>query len=168
VGAYWLDADVLIQAKNTFYSFAIARQFWDFLEAQEKLGTVRSSVKVYGEIMSYEDGHDVLAQWCKARRAASDLFSIPDKTVQEMFAKVADHVASKYIERPAKVGEFLKGADGWIVAHAKCDQGMVVTHEVRRNVTAKIPKIPNVCHDFNVGCIALPAMLEKLKFRFGK
>jgi hypothetical protein len=71
-------------------------------------------------------------------------------------------------DRPAKVGEFLRGADGWIVAHAKCEHGIVVTYEARRNVTAKIPKIPNVSHDFNVGCIALPAMLEKLKFRFGK
>jgi len=168
VGAYWLDADVLIQAKNTFYSFAIAGQFWEFLEEQGKLGIVRSSVKVYGEIMSYEDPQDALAQWSKARRAESDLFCIPEQDVQETYTEIADHVVARYTERPTKVAEFLKGADGWIIAHAKCDQGTVVTHEARRNVTAKVPKIPNVCHAFDVGCVGLPAMLERLKFKFGK
>lgn len=168
MGAYWLDADVLIQAKNTFYSFSIAGQFWDFLEQQGKLGTVRSSVKVYGEIMSYEDHLDPLVQWCKTRRAESDLFCAPEKNVQERYTEIADHVVAKYTERPTKVAEFLKGADGWIIAHAKCGQGIVVTHEARRNVTAKVPKIPNVCHAFDVGYMGLPAMLEKLKFKFGK
>jgi hypothetical protein len=167
VSAYWLDADVLIQAKNTYYSFAIARPFWDFIDAQMKVGTVRSSIKVYGEIMSYEDKEDPLVHWAKARRA-SGLFCIPDKDVQETLRKVADHVANKYTEKPIKVGEFLKGADPWIIAHAKCDGGGVVTHEARRDVTAKIPKVPNVAHAFGVGCIDLPAMLTALRFKFGK
>jgi len=39
--------------------------------------------------------------------------------------------------------------------------------EARRNVTAKVPKVPNVCHAFGVGCIDLPSMLTRLKFKFG-
>lgn len=167
MGAYWLDADVLIQAKNTYYSFSIAKPFWDFIDAQAKTGAVRSSIKVYSEIMSYEDSKDPLVHWCKARRT-SGLFCTPDKEVQETLRKVADHVANKYTEKPIKVGEFLKGADPWIIAHAQCDSGVVVTQEARRDATAKIPKVPNVSHAFGVGCIDLPAMLKALKFRFGK
>jgi hypothetical protein len=167
VSTYWLDADVLIQAKNTYYSFAIARQFWDFIDAQAQSGTIRSSVRVYGEIMSYEDERDALVQWCKLHRT-SGLFCKPDRQVQGVLGKIADHVVQRYSEKPAKAAEFLKGADAWIIAHAKCDGGTVVTHEARRDVTAKVPKIPNVCHAFNVGCINLPAMLTALRFKFGK
>lgn len=167
MGAYWLDADVLIQAKNSYYSFTLAKQMWDFIETQGKQGIVRSSIKVYGEILSYEDHADELVKWCKAQKP-SGLFYPAEKEIQKAYGEIADHVVKRYPERPAKVAEFLRGADGWIIAHAKCNHGKVVTHEGRRNVTAKIPKIPNVCHDFEVGCIDLPAMLTALKFRFGK
>jgi Domain of unknown function (DUF4411) len=167
VGAYWVDADVLIQAKNTLYSFEIARPFWDFLEKQSSSGTIRSSIKVYGEIMSYEDENDPLVKWAKPRKN-SGLFIIPDKLVQETFTDVANHVISRYAKRQTKAAEFLKGGDGWIIAHAKCDGGVVVTQESRLDGTALTPKIPNVCRSFNVGCINLPTMLTNLKFRFGK
>ena len=167
MGAYWLDADVLIQAKNSFYSFEIARPFWDFLEDQAKLGTVRSSIKVYGEIMSYEDQEDALAIWCKTRKS-SGLFCHPDKIVQESFTAIANHVMKAYDKRQTKASEFLKGGDGWIIAHAKCDGGTVVSNESRLSATALCPKVPNVCRTFSVGCIGLPAMLTALNFRFGK
>jgi Domain of unknown function (DUF4411) len=167
MGAYWLDADVLIQAKNTLYSFSIAQPFWDFLEQQAKLGTIRSSIKVYGEIMSYEDGEDDLVKWCKTRKA-SGLFCHPDKTVQETFTNVANYAMKHYDQRQAKVADFLKGGDGWIIAHAKCDGGTVVSNENRLDATALVPKIPNVCRSFHVGCINLPTMLTTLKFKFGR
>ena len=103
MGAFWLDADVLIQAKNSYYSFALAKQMWDFLEAQGELGTVRSSIKVYGEILSYENHSDELVKWCKARKP-SGLFYPAEKDVQEIYGEIADHIVEKYPERPAKVG----------------------------------------------------------------
>jgi hypothetical protein len=163
---YWLDADVMIQAKNTLYSFSIAKPFWDFLDEQAELGIVHSSVKVYGEIMSYEDQKDELVKWCKSRKLT--LFRHPDKSVQEIYTSVADHVAQTYPKRQAKVADFLKGGDGWIIAHAKHSRGIVVTNENRRDATALVPKIPNVCHAFGIGCVNLPAMLTKLDFKFGK
>src|ERR1019366_1444979 len=72
-----------------------------------------------------------------------------------------------YDQRPAAVAKFLSGADPWIIADAKCDGGIVVSHESRLDQTALTPKIPNVYHAFGVGCITLPAMLKALKFRFG-
>lgn len=167
MGAYWLDADVLIQAKNTLYSFEIARPFWDFLENQSSRGIIRSSFKVYGEIMSYEDRNDALVKWAKPRKN-SGLFIVPDKRVQETFTEIANHVMNRYDKRQTKAAEFLKGGDAWIIAHAKCDGGMVVTQESRLDATALIPKIPNVSRSFDVGCINLPSMLTRLKFRFGK
>jgi|ERR1700677_3420634 hypothetical protein len=157
----------MIQAKNTLYSFAIARPFWDFLEEQAGLGKIRSSVKVYGEIMSYEDDEDELVKWCKPRKN-SGLFCHPDQTVQDAYTQVANHVVQKYDQRRAKVAEFLKGGDGWIIAHAICDRGTVVSNEARLDATALVPKVPNVCRSFGVGCINLPTMLTALKFKFGR
>ena len=167
VGKYWLDADVLIQAKNTFYSFQIARPFWTFIEEQAKAGTICSSVRIYAEILRHEDKDDALTKWAKQQKN-SGLFAPIDKAVQEIFNKIADHVSEHYPEKPAKVAEFLKGGDGWIISHARLDGGVVVSHENRVVPASLTPKIPNVCHDFGVGCISLPAMLTKLKFRFGK
>jgi len=166
MGRYWLDADVLIQAKNTLYSFQIARPFWTFIEQQAKIGTICSSVRIYAEILKHEDKEDDLAKWAKQHRH-SGLFAPTEKTVQEAFNKIADHVAARYAERPAKVAEFLRGGDGWIIAHAQCHRGIVVSNENRVVAASLTPKIPNVCHDFGVGCIGLPAMLTKLRFKFG-
>ncbi len=167
MSSYWLDADVLIQAENTLFSFDIARPFWDFLEQQGELGTIRSSIKVYGEIVNYEDAEDALVKWIKPRKN-SGLFCRPEKEVQEAFGRIADHVMKRYDKRQTKAAEFLKGGDGWIIAHAQRDGGTVVSHESRLDPTALTPKIPNVCRSFNVGCIGLPAMLRALKFKFGR
>jgi hypothetical protein len=56
----------------------------------------------------------------------------------------------------------------WIIAHAQCDGGTAVSNENRVVSASLTPKIPNICHDVGVGCIGLPAMLTKLKFKFGK
>jgi hypothetical protein len=163
---YWLDADVLIQAENTLYAFQIARPFWAFIVQQAKAERVCSSMRIYKEILRYEDRENDLVRWAKEHRN-SGLFAEPERAVQEAFGDIADYVSERYQERPAKVAEFLKGGDAWIIAHAYCDGGTVVSHENRLDSTALTPKIPNVCHNFSVGCIGLPAMLKKLKFTFG-
>jgi hypothetical protein len=96
------------------------------------------------------------------------LFCQPDKTVQEAYTEVANHVVEKYDQRRAKVAEFLKGGDGWIIAHAMRDGGIVVSNEARLDATALVPKVPNICRSFGVGCINLPTMLTRLKFKFGR
>ncbi len=166
MGKYWLDTDVLIQAKDGLYSFEIAGQFWIFLEEQADAGTLCSSVQVYAEIMRFEGADDPLMKWAVPRRT-SGLFCTPEKDVQAACGEIGDHVIETYDQRPAAVAKFLGGADPWIIAHAKCDGGIVVSHEARLDKSALTPKIPNVCHDFGVGCITLPTMLKALKFRFG-
>jgi hypothetical protein len=167
VRKYWLDTDVLIQSKNSYYSFDIARPFWDFIEQQAKAGKVCSSVRVYKEIMRCEHATDPLCKWAKERRH-SGLFCEPDKDVQACFSDVGDYVVKQYSKRQSAVNSFLSGADPWIIAHAKCDHGTVVSHESRLARNALVPKIPNVCHAFGIGCIDLPTMLTTLKFTFGK
>ena len=162
---YWIDADVFIQSKNGLYSFELAPPFWVFLDKQVEAGTIRSSTKIYDELLKREDKKDKLAQWIKHRRTGG-MFVEPAEEVQEIYRQIADHTSDKYSKRRAKVAEFLSGGDGWIIAHAKHDGGTVVSHETRTDPSALKPKIPNVCTQFGVPCIDLAVMLSTLKFKF--
>lgn len=116
--------------------------------------------------MRFQDKEDALVRWAMPRRT-SGLFCLPDRDVQTACGQVGDYVVKTYTKRPPAVAQFLGGADPWIIAHAMCDGGIVVSHESRLDKSALRPKIPNVCHAFGIGCIGLPAMLKALKFRFG-
>jgi hypothetical protein len=167
VGRFWLDADVLIQAANGLFSFRIAAPFWSFLDEQVRIARVSSSTKIYAEIVQRGDDKEELTRWVKTRRTAG-IFISPKREVQESYSEIADHVMQKYSRRRAKAAEFLSGGDGWIIAHAKCDSGIVVSHETRVDKASLTPKIPNVCTDFGVGCIGLADMLDQLNFKFAK
>jgi hypothetical protein len=164
---FWLDADVLIQSKNGLYSFEIAPPFWSFLDEQVKVGKVRSSTRIYDEILKREDKNDKLTLWVKNRKT-SGMFVEPLKDVQRIYGEIADYTMEKYSQRRAKANDFLSGGDGWLIAHAKRDSGTVVSHESRVDKTSMTPKIPNVCTQFEVPCIGLAEMLTKLNFKFGK
>ena len=132
-----------------------------------KAGKLRSSMKIYDEILKREDERDKLTLWVKNRRT-SGMFVEPARDVQKIYGAIADYTVGQYSQRRAKAAEFLSGGDGWIIAHAQCDGGAVVSHESRVDKSSMTPKIPNVCTQFGVPCIGLAEMLTKLSFRFGK
>ncbi len=63
--AYWLDANVLIQASKGPYRMERVPQFWTFIDEHLEQGNLRAPKMVYDELT---DGNDHLAQWCKQRR----------------------------------------------------------------------------------------------------
>ncbi len=79
---FWLDADVLIQAKNHHYAFDIAPGFWAGLGAACELGVLRSPMRVYDELAN---GKDELADWAKKARATG-FFVEGGKTVQDLLS----------------------------------------------------------------------------------
>jgi len=137
-----------------------------FQNRDDLLFAVSRSFHCSSPVLGLENSHSRWSSFWGLRH--SGLFIVPDKRVQETFTEIANHVMNRYDKRQTKAAEFLKGGDAWIIAHAKCDGGMVVTQESRLDATALIPKIPNVSRSFDVGCINLPSMLTRLKFRFGK
>lgn len=165
MGRYWIDADVLIQAKNGLYSFDIAPPFWSWIDEQAERGVLCSSTEIYKEILGREAKDDPLAKWAKTRKS-SGMFVHPGRQVQDAYRELGDHCMQKYARRQAKVGQFLSGGDGWIIAHARCDKGVVVSHESRVDKSSLTPKIPNVCSDFEIQCISLAELLAKLNFHF--
>ena len=156
--SYWQDANVFIQAKNKTYKFGRVPQFWAFLSAQLEAGTLKVPKIVYEELVKI---NDELATWCKARKTKG-LCVHANKQVQACYQQIANHVMTKYAERHAN--EFLKGGDGWVIAHAMAERGIVVTQESDKPTKTKV-KIPNVCKEFGVKCIDTYDMLEELDFK---
>lgn len=159
---YWLDANVLIEANNSFFNLEIAPSFWIWLEDQLKAGVLCSSSMVYGEVLGKDDG---LAKWAKTRKKSS-YWPEPDADVQTLYREIVQYVDEKYrASSPAKVGDFLAKADCWVIAHAKAKGGTVVTRESKVDRTSQTPKVPNVCAAFDVPFIETKEMLKVLKFK---
>jgi hypothetical protein len=159
VKVYWIDADVLIQAVNLYYPFDRVPKFWSFLGEQLEQQTIKAPKVVYDEVCA---GNDELADWC-ALRKDKGLCIKASKAVQDAYGDVATHVVNKYKFHQAN--EFLKGGDGWVIAHALDGDGMVVTQESTKSHKAKV-KVPTVCKEVGATCINTFQMLTPLKAKF--
>jgi len=157
---YCLDANVFIQAKNGPYGMDIVPAFWDWLDRQAEAGKIYSSSMVYIELAA---GDDELADWAHDRKD-SKLFLEPGANVQQAFKEIADYVEKRYQEHYAAA--FLEGADPWVVAHARVDGSIVVTHETLVPDDSSKIKIPNICRNFGVEYADPYRMLRMLEARF--
>lgn len=161
--AYWIDSGVLITAARGPYRFKMIPQFWQYMHTQFESGVLQMTRIAYEEIT--EEGYDDdLEHWCKSRKKYG-LCKNETKSVQERYATIANYLETdpKYQRKPELVRDFLSGADGWTIAHAMSSNpsGIVVTEEIERAPKGKI-KIPNVARVFDVKCLSLSQMLERL------
>lgn len=157
---YCLDANVFIQAKNGPYGMDIVPSFWQFLDDQADAQAISSSKEVYEELAN---GDDDLAIWAKDRKDGG-MFVEPDEKIQAVFADIADVVFERHANHQAR--PFLDGADPWIIAQAKVEGAVVVTHEkLVTDRSAKV-KIPNICVLFEVKYVDTYEMLRELGARF--
>lgn len=157
--AYFLDADVLIRAKNLHYGLDFCPAFWDWLSMQNAAGRVFSTEKVGDEIQAVADE---LSVWAAAR--GEGFFLRPDAKVFPALAAVSTWAHGQRYE-PAAVSTFLQVADYYLVAHAKSGQHTVVTHEIPSASTRRI-KIPDACIGLGVKCMTPYEMLRRERARF--
>jgi len=163
---FWLDADSLIDPYRKYYSFEKVPYFWDFLEQESKKGTIVSSSLVLQEIedgCQDKDNPDALLVW--AKRQEGVLFLIPNNLVQQTNRQIADSVNTNKQYQPWHIQKFLRGADTWIIAHAKALGGKIVTFE-KAEPNSRKPKIPDVADQFGVDCVDLFKMLDELGFKY--
>jgi len=162
---FWLDSNSLITPYRNYYAFDIVPAFWAFLERKGREGIIASCHNVYVEL---EDGlkksrkgeeEDDLLKWAKIQRGRG-FFVSPDESVQVFLGKISDYVNGRY--PPQHAQKFLRGADPWVIAHAKAQGGKVVTIEVPVDSSSKKPKIPNVCTKFGVEAVNIFKVLRVL------
>lgn len=157
--AYWIDANVLMEAANGSYGFDLAPGFWEFMDEQIENGAFCVPQEVVIEISSRDTD---LKEWMDDR---PDTFvAEATREIQEKYQEIADHVSNGGFEVHEK-RKFLNGADGWLIAHAKISGGKVVTQEVRTGLGARAVKIPNVCDVFDTSVINRDALLREFGVR---
>lgn len=152
---FCLDTGVFIRPhRDGYYGFQLAPTFGELLEGKAAVGVVVSPRRVEQELSGYGDA---LADWATARRD-TPLFVDPSQEVQAAVTRVADYVSQNY--RGRKAGEFLGGADPWVIAQAITDNAVIVSFENRASIDAQTPKIPNIAQAFQIRTISLYQMLR--------
>lgn len=158
---FWIDASVLIQAEKKIYPARRVPQFWTFLHGELEAGNVKMPRLAYDEVVDFGDG---LSDWCKQRKSMGLYVRASKSVQQDCYARVVEHVYQKHASHQA--AEFMKGADPWLIAHALCEGGTVVTEETRGGAKLKV-KIPTTTKELGGRWCDLSDMLDELNANFG-
>lgn len=154
-----IDANVFIQAANSYYAFDLMPPFWRWVEGRlgQDLYTV---TPVRDEILKQRDE---LSNWFKELDDPAWVLEVDDEKTQLEFKLITQHCVNNGYKTTA-VQKFLSGADPWIVARAKRDGWAVITQELPDPKTKKRVKIPDVCVNLGVSQMMVFEMLRKLGF----
>ncbi|UMR30456.1 DUF4411 family protein [Massilia sp. MB5] len=159
---YLLDSNAFIEAKNRYYRMTVCPAYWQWILRMFESNAVASISMVGSEL---KKGDDELAEWAKEHGAI--FLPVDDVDTQQSFQKVAGFVARKGQEmKPGAVGDFLGGADPWLIAKAMALDAVVITHEAYASDVRKRFLIPNVCEEFGVSWMNTFDLLELLEARF--
>ncbi len=143
---YCLDANVLIQAWQKYYSPNICPSYWEMLNMLGKNDKIFIPELVYEEIIRTDDE---LSKWLKKSK-------IPIRLIDEQVAKCLKEIyLFNPIHRLLVDNKKLRSmADPWVIAHAINENAIVVTKEEKITAqNANTVKIPNVCENMKVPCI---------------
>lgn len=148
---YIIDANTLIVIFNHYY---ISRfpTFWANYNQMVQSGNLVSVREVYNEVSNHSD--DSLTAWSKMNRPffeeanEAEIFY-----VSEIFS--VDHFQTLISKRSLLLGKPV--ADPFIIAKARDKSATVVTQEVYKPNSAKIP---NVCEHFGVKYCNLEQFME--------
>ena len=149
---YVLDTSSLIVLGHYFPNQF--RSFWKNLNALADVSRLISVSEVWKEL----DNHNTrrhLTDWLAARRG---LFS-PPSTAEMIFVSQIFAVSNfQSLVRKKNILEGSPVADPWVIASAAVRDGCVVTEEMERPNTVRIP---TVCRHFNVECTTLEGLMSR-------
>lgn len=136
---YLIDANVLINAKNTYYPFGLVPGFWSWVEQQAHEGRLYSIVQVKAEL---NKGDDQLAKWIRFLPSG---FWLKDTSASAAALGDLAMWAGSGSFRPTAIQTFFESADYRLVAQAKATGYTVVTNEVSEPRRTKEIKLPDAC-----------------------
>ena len=156
---YCIDANILIQAWQKYYSPNICPSYWELLNDLGKKGIVFIPELVYEEI---KKGEDDLFHWLKKS-------SIPIRKIDESVTKCLKDIYQSNPDHKYLVSSngIHSVADPWVIAHALNEKAIVVTKEIKDFIKkpTKI-KIPHVCDNMNVKWIDDFDFINELNIKF--
>ena len=155
--SYVFDNSPLSALFRNYYRkrFPSLWQRFDQLVADGRLVSTREAFR------EIEDGPiESLVEWAKNNRG---LFATP---TAEEGAFVARIYAVQHFQQNIEQKKLLRGgkvADPFVIARAACEKKTVVTTELRKPNSVKIP---NICEHFGVNCVTLEEFMEVEKWSF--
>lgn len=163
---YCLDANVLIQAWQKYYSPELCPDYWDILN---KLGSERKIFipeEVKNEIVVTEDKEkteDDLSKWLK--RSTIPVHKLTEEVIKCWQTILQANPLHKLLVDNVK-GRSL--ADPWVISHALKNNATVVTKESPIiAISAKKPvTIPNVCDNMGIRWIDDFSFIKELGLKF--
>jgi hypothetical protein len=161
--SYVLDANVFIGAHQVYYSFDTCPGFWHALVRQHQAKRVCSIDKVKAELIGLEDR---LKEWVQQTAPSTFFKGTADQNVIDAYVQMVNWVQNQPQFTPDAKAEFATVADGWVVAYAKANGLVVVTHEEYAPDSKKKVPIPNICIEFGVDYCNTFEMLKDLKQQF--
>ena len=159
--SYLIDSDVLITAKNRYYTFSICPGFWKSILYGHAQGMLHSIDRVRQELLLGRDDDD-LVQWV-SEEVPDDFFLASDGSeIVDAFTEIMLWVTRHTQYQDEAKAKFATGADGWLVAHAVTTEKIVVTNEQPRPEARSAIKLPDVCDAFSVQFEDTFSMLHNL------
>lgn len=143
---YCLDANVLIEAWNSYYSPHLCPSYWDVLQKLGERNRIFLPDAVASEITKTQDE---LSNWLvgssipvRKNTSASGLALRKIYGADERHQRLVDNIRGRSL------------ADPWVIAHALETGACVVTKEkLTAEPDAKRVRIPDVCRNMGVRCI---------------
>lgn len=156
---YCLDANVLIQAWQKYYSPKFCPDYWALLNELGAKGQLFLPQMVFEEITRTEDD---LTEWLKS--STIPIHKIDGATTEYLKRIYNADPSHRYLVDNTKQRSL---ADPWVIAHAINENACVVTKEekVMAANSTRI-KIPNVCDNMGVRCINDFQLIEELNIQF--
>ena len=156
---YCLDANVLIQAWQKYYSPNICPSYWDTLNTLGVENRIFMPEMVYEEIVRTEDD---LSEWLKSSNIS--IIKIDENVTRCLQDIYSTNPIHKFLVDNTRARSL---ADPWVIAHAINEEAVVVTKEEKVTaLNSKRIKIPNVCDNMNVSWMNDFQMIAELGIKF--
>lgn len=164
---FLIDANSLITPYLTFYSFDLAKTFWNQMEWHIQNGSIAILDLVKLEVLK---GKDSLKEWME-NIEVGQLIDHREPAIIVKYGEVPRHIQENPVYKPAALTEWSREevADPWLIAAAAVGNYTIVSFENKnkglntRN-PSKNAKIPDVAEVFNVEVQNLYYMMRVLRF----
>jgi len=158
---YLIDTNVLIEARDRYYSFEMVPGFWSWMEEQHESGELFTVINVRDELVGRKDD---LETWI--RDLPKTFFLQPDNETFLNMARLSEWSEHHPNFTSFAIQEFLDSADYVLAAHACAHGFTVISQEVSApNSKARI-KLPDACIELGVECLQTFDWLRRCKPRF--
>lgn len=164
---FLIDANSLITPYLTFYSFDLAKTFWNQMEWHIQNGNIAILDLVKSEVLK---GKDSLKEWME-NVEVGQLIDHRDPAIIVKYREVLRHIQENPAYKPAALTEWSREdvADPWLIASAVVGNYTIISFEIANkglntHNPSKNAKIPDVAKVFNVEVENLYYMMRVLKF----